>query len=259
MRGRWIANGVLLVFVLVLGTLIRHELAAEHHTLRLTDLAPAHITLVERMRPDGPPLKLVREQGRWFVETPYRVAARNKRVKQLVRIASTPVVRTLPEVPDPAELGFKAKGLQLALDGLTMRFGGTDPLTHARYVAIGERVYLIEDGFYHHLVAPPEAWVDHQVLPPGFVPVSGSIDGEPLPAETLAALPELVAEAIEPLEDVLDGRLLSLVPKDEARTIRFIVSGDGLRWTRLDQRLVYLLTDAPALPEAEERADGFDW
>ena len=46
-----------------------------------------------------------------------------------------------------------------------LSFGDLDPIGQHRYVAIGEQVHLIGDGFQHHLIAGAENYVARALLP----------------------------------------------------------------------------------------------
>ncbi len=265
MRDRWLANLLLLVLILTLGALMRRELGQENKVETLTGLRPENITEIRIERSDEPAIRLVQQPGGWRMEAPYRVVADAGRIGQLVGIAATPVHRSLPVGTDMGQLGLAADGLTLTMNGLVLRFGDVDPLAHQRYVAIGEQVHLIGDGFYHHLMAPAVDYVDRALLPPDFRPATGTLDGEPLTPEDLALLPDLAAESLEPLGSMLTGRILELTAEDAGPSLRFLVTGDGLAWSRLDLRLRYLVAEPPVWaiagvpdPDAAEAPAGGD-
>ncbi len=252
MVGRWTVNLILLILVTVLGIAVRQELASGLKEETLTGLDPKAITEVAIERPGKPAIRLSRTPNGWHMETPYAVAADSTRVDRLVLIAATPVHRSLPESARPDLLGLSPERARLTLDGLALRFGGTEPIGHRRYVAVGDQVHLIDDGFEHHLTAPATAYVSRRLLPTGFRVDSGTLDGQPLAAAALAILGGLTAARVLPAEEELSGRLLSLRAQGGGHAIRFLVSADGRRWTRVDLRLSYLLAEAPAL-QTEER------
>jgi len=253
-RNRWLINLLLLILVIVLGASMRRDLAQERKVEVLTGLHPEDITEIGIEQPGKAVIHLVQQPGGWHMEAPYRVAADAGRIGKLAGIAATPVQRSLPVGTDLERLGLSADGLSLRLNGLVLRFGGVDPLAHSRYVAIGEQVHLIGDGFHHHLIAPPEAYVDRALLPSEFRPATGTFDGTPLTPEDLAALPGLTAETVEPLGSVLAGRFLALAADDGRRSLRFLVTTDGRVWSRSDLRLRYLVANPPAWAIAEATA-----
>jgi len=254
MKARWAVNLVLLILVAALAAAMRHELASERSAGALTALDPNRITQVKIQRAGHPVIDLVRTAGGWQMESPYAVAANEAKVDQLVQIASTPVFRSLPESARPDRLGLAPAHVRLTLDGLTLRFGDTDPIGHRRYVAIGDRIHLIDDGFQYHLLAPATDYVSRRLLPPDFRPVAGTLDDRPLTEQTLAELGTLIAARVTPAGEELSGQILSLRERETDQTIRFLISPDRRRWTRVDLHLGYLLAAAPALRTAAPSA-----
>jgi len=251
MRNRWLVNLLLLILVIALGTLMRRELEQESRIDVLTDLLPESIREISIERPEQPVIRLVQGADGWRMEAPYRVPADAERIGKLTRIASTQVYRSLPKSAGAERLGLNRDSPRLTLNGLVLSFGDVDPIGKNRYVAIGDQVHLIGDGFYHHLSANPEGYVDRTLLPAGFHAGAGTLDGTPLTDVELAELDGLAAETLEPLGSNLIGRLLSLTSEDGKQSLRFLVSEDGLSWSRLDLRLRYLVATPPAWAVAE--------
>lgn len=246
MRNRWLVNLLLLILIIALGALMRRELERDRQLATLTGLLPEQITEITLERPDEPLIQLVQGADGWHMEAPYGVRADPTRVGELVRIVTTPVHRSLPKSAGSERLGLGADGPHLTLNGLVLSFGDTDPITNHRYVAIGEQVHLIGDGFQHHLTANAEAYVDPTLLPNGFRAGTGTLNGIHLSEEQLADLDDLAAQLVEPLGSELAGRLLSLTSAEDSKSLRFLVSEDGRHWARIDLRLRYLVTNPPA-------------
>lgn len=254
MRSRWMVNLLLLIVVALLSIAARRELEQDRRVPTLTELTPETISEIRLERPGAPPVELLRNAGGWRMESPYRVSANETRISQLLGIAETPVFRSVPEGDAAPRLGLEPPNALLSMDGLTLRFGNTDPIDHHRYVAVSGQVHLIGDGFRHHLTAPAEDYVSPRLLPDGLAPAGGNLDGTALDDVALKELGELSGERVVALgEAELTGRLLQLGGTEQAGSLRLLVSADGRRWTRLDQRLVYLLADPPmwALKEDE--------
>jgi hypothetical protein len=255
MRNRWLVNLLLLILVITLGALMRHDLEQERQAATLTGLLPESITEISIERSGHPSIRLVQGADGWRMDAPYRVPAAAGRIAQLAGIAATQVYRSLPNGADREELGLNADSLRLTLNGLVLRFGDLDPIAQHRYVAVGDQVHLIGDGFYHHLIASAEDYVDRKLVPAGFRAATGTLDGESLASEQLVELDRLSAEMVEPLGSELVGRLLSLASEHGERSVRFLVSADGRIWSRLDLRLRYLLATPPPWAVAETVAE----
>jgi hypothetical protein len=247
MSGRWLINGVLAILLVALGLLIRAELQRAHVVPTLTDLAAADLYRVEIDRTGEPTITLLQTAIGWRLETPFQVDADNGRVTQLLGLLEAPVERSFPaQSVDLRELGLSPARLRLRLDARELQFGGTDPVGRMRYVAGEGLVHLIQDRFHHLLIAPPIHYVSPQLVPRGFGPVFGRLGGVPLTPETLNDLVGLHAERVEILAETPSGEPVALKSSD-GTTLRFLISEDRRRWARLDQRLLYVLTDAPEL------------
>ncbi len=246
MRNRWLVNLLLLILVIVLGALMRSELERGRRAATLTGLLPERITEISLERSGLPAIRLSQGADGWRMESPHRVRANGSRIAELAGIATTPVYRSLPKSAAAQRLGLTADSPRLTLNGLVLHFGEVDPIGQHRYVGIGEQVHLIDDGFQHHLIAPAHAYVDRTLLPPEFRAHTGTLNGVTLSQAQLADLAGLKAQDVQPLGSELAGRLLSLSSEQDSKSLRFLVSDDGLSWARLDLRLRYLLQAAPA-------------
>jgi hypothetical protein len=155
-------------------------------------------------------------------------------------------VRSMPaDGLDLERLGLEPNPVRISLGGQTLRFGGTEPIDGLRYVGAGDLVHLIEDRFHHLLTAAASDYVDPHPLPAGLVPVSGDIAGTAIAPPTLAAIAAVKAERVEPMGGELAGQILRIQPVGEGAALRFLVSADGLRWSRPDLRLTYLVASPP--------------
>lgn len=245
MRNRWLVNLLLVILVIGLGSLMRWDLDQAQREARLTALLPENITEVTIERTGEPAIRLARYQEGWRMESPYPVSADAGRIDQLTGIAKTQVFRSMPKTAGSERLGLNTDSPRLTLDGVVLRFGDVDPIGQHRYVAVGEQVHLIGDGFQHHLLARAEDYVSRTLLANGFQPNEGSLNGSALSPEQLADLDGLTADVVEPLGSELSGRLLSLDADAAAQSLRFLVSADGRSWARLDLRLRYLIATPP--------------
>lgn len=153
MGGRWLANLVLLMVVVVLGAAAQREL--ERETPRLTDIDPTTVSRIRLDRPQQPPLVIARADGGWRLEAPEAMPADRARVEALLGVAQAIIRGTLPQGAESASLGLDPPRVQLTIDGVSLAFGDTEPLAQRRYVALGGVLHLIEDRWWHLLTAPP--------------------------------------------------------------------------------------------------------
>jgi hypothetical protein len=247
MSGRWLTNVALAILLVMLGLMIRAELQRAHVIPTLTDLTATDLYRVQITRQGEPTLSLIQTALGWRLETPFQVDADNGRVAQLLAVLEAPVERSFPSASvDLRELGLSPPRLRLLLDGRELQFGNTDPIGQMRYVASEGLVHLIQDRFHPLLIAPPIHYVSPQLVPRGFAPVFGRLGEVPVTPDTLNDLEGLHAERVEILVEPPSGESVVLKSADGS-TLRFLLSQDRRRWARLDQRLLYVLTDAPAL------------
>lgn len=247
MRARWIVNLVLLLLVAALGLAIRSELSGQGGPQTLAGIDPADLRRIEVEREGEPRIRLERGPQGWRMLEPMSVDANQDHVGKLLEIIAAPVERSFPEQAAAlAELGLAPAKLTLKLDSLTLAFGGLDPLGQRRYVAADGLVHLIEDRFYHLLIAPPIDYVARAPLPAGQPPAFATLSGVPLATGSVKALETLRTERLEPLGTDLAGEPLQVKFADGS-ALRFLVSEDRRRWSRLDLKLRYVLADPPLL------------
>ncbi len=260
MRARWSVNLLLLLLVAGLGWALLRDLRLAREASRLTGMDPTRIEGLELVRPGRDSIRLERlNGGGWRMTSPYRIAADSERVARLLAVTGAGVARSFPaQGVDLKALGLEPDPVRISLGGQTLRFGNTDPIDRLRYVGSGDLIHLTEDRFYHLLIGPAADYVDLGLIPGGELPAGADINGEALDPATLAALASLRAERVEPLGGDLDGRILQVRPAGDVPPLRFLVSSDGLRWSRPDLRLTYLvpspppaLVETPATPPVE--------
>jgi len=147
-------NRLLLAALLLLGLLIWWL-----QPTPLPPLTPLQAGQIERIRllGKGREIDLRRHDGHWWLgDRP----ANEGRIQQLLGIARTPSLRRIPVAQGRlAEFGLASPSIRLWLDGLELQFGDSDPINGWRYVRIGDQIHLIGDGFRHHLLAPPTAYL----------------------------------------------------------------------------------------------------
>lgn len=256
MLERWLTNLGLALIAAWLGVLAMQDVQQQVSSGRLTDLKPEQVQSIALQRSAGPLIRLERHEHGWSMRAPLEAPADEEAVDRLLNIAHARVSRVLPaDATAAGRLGLDPPRVRLTLDGLTLNLGESDPVGNRRYVMIGDLVQLIDDDQLPWLLAPPEQFLSRRLLPADFSPGLGNIDGRPLSADTLAALVNVVAERVEPIDGELGGRILVIRSADNDQPLRFLVAEGGTRWTRLDQRLSYWLAQPP-LAERDEDAFG---
>lgn len=255
MKTRWLINLALLLAVTLLVMLIRNAVDTARSVQTLTDLNAADLYQIRISRQGEPTILLGQDLLGWRMQAPMQVDADGPKINKLLAVLETPVHRSFPRESAALEqLELSPPKLALRLDTLDLAFGGIDPLTKRRYVGADGLVHLIDDRFFHLLIAPPIDYVSLKLLPRGFVPAFGRLGGVPLAAETLDTLAALVAERVEPIVGAASGSLAELKSGD-GTTLRFRVSEDRRRWAQPDQGLLYVLTDAPDLTQDSDALD----
>jgi len=162
------ANAALLLLVLGLGTLVwlSERESPKIRLTPLTKLLPEQINSIRISNQSGPAISMRREANGWRMIAPYAIEANSARIERLLEIAGSPVHTQFEiEQSDLTEFGLAPAAALLHLERLELRFGGTDPIDHYRYIAIGNRLHLIKDLFPHLLLATAESYVSPNILP----------------------------------------------------------------------------------------------
>ncbi len=255
---RWLINLALLALLAVLALAVWLDVREAQRASQLTSLTPAAIDSIVLHRAGEPTVRLVRRELGWRMLAPYAVPADTDAVARLLPVARARVVRTLPAAGlDRAELGLEPSALRVSLNGLELRFGGTEPVAQLRYVQAGDMVHLIEDRFLPRLMTPTTALVSRRLLPPEFSPALGAWDSAPLTAGQLAPLAEAAAERVTAATAALTAdapstRSLRIDSADGGDGLHFRVSDDGRRWTRPDLALSWLFATPPLAAVTDE-------
>jgi hypothetical protein len=247
---RWLINLGLLALLVLLLLAVRLDTRETERRTRLTSLAPEDIARIDLHRAGEPTIQLQREDTGWQMRAPFAVTADPAAVAKLLPVADARASRILPAAGlDLTELGLEPAPLRVLLNGLELRFGGTEPVAAQRYVQVGDMVHLVDDRFLPGLMTPATALVSRRLLPPDFSPGLGELDGGPVSAGDLAPLADAVAVRVTPseqhLDDVLGGRLLRIASGDGGHGLEFLVGDGGTRWTRVDTALSWIFATPP--------------
>lgn len=159
MRRRQRAPLIVLALCLVLGAAVylqlRHEQAAVHEPLTGIDLAAVRELAVECRGCAA--RRFERVDGQWRMRAPQDAPADDAAVARLLAIARAPVLRRYaPGALDPAKIGLVPPQALLRVDGLELRFGGTDAIDGDRYVDTGAGIMLVPEQYSALLFEPAE-------------------------------------------------------------------------------------------------------
>ncbi len=126
----------------------------------LTSLQPDQIHSIRITDPAGRDIQLNKTAGQWRLN---QSAANTQRIEQLLGISTTLSLQRFPVPMERlGEFGLQPPGIRLWLNEIELDFGTTDPIRGWRYVQQGDQLHLIGDGFYHHLSAAKEAYLNEK-------------------------------------------------------------------------------------------------
>lgn len=124
---------------------------------RLTNLSVNQISRIDISDLSGRFVRLEKRGDLWQTN---ETAADAERIGQLLNICETPSLMRFEAPADLTPFGLAVPQIVLKLNDETLAFGNTDPVNGWRYVGYAGEIHLIADGFYHHLSAPAEAWLE---------------------------------------------------------------------------------------------------
>ncbi len=108
-----------------------------------------------------------RNNGKWEMTTPHRIAANGPRINILLDLAATPSIEQQPlPLERLAEFGLEQPVAKVEFNNTQIIFGGTHPYNYRRYLRIGDTLHLIDDLFPHHVLAQAEAFISHELFTP---------------------------------------------------------------------------------------------
>lgn len=281
MSGRWLTNLVLAVVVAgLVAWLLWQPEEAEGVATPFEDLDTAAVGRIEVASPGTDGILLVREDDGWWMQRPHAVRAGEDTVDRLLRLLPRRATDSYALADmDTGEAGLEPPGRILRLDDVEARFGDTTPVGRHRYMAAGDRVYLVQDTSYMLLAGPPTDWVAKRLLPehaevvrlvaPGFTlervddgwertpprpePVSGEDAGdgtaEPDPDRSVVdSWRRIRALRVAALEEEVPsdapGVSIHLAGEDTPRRWWILPDDDRLRLADPDAGVVYVLADA---------------
>lgn len=119
----------------------------------LTPLTPAAIEHVVIAHPGKPEIHLDKQNGRWMLTAPVNADTDLLNVNGLLAVAASEVKTKLNAADvQRSALGLDPPGYTVKFNDTVIQFGGVESLRYQRYVAVGDRIDLIDD--------PPSSTLD---------------------------------------------------------------------------------------------------
>jgi hypothetical protein len=115
----------------------------------LTGLDPAQVSEIRVLRAEHLQLALLRDTQGWMLTHPDVQRARPQRVNTLLGLLQAPVRWRLQGSPaDLARFGLDHPVLTLSFDATQVHFGAASSPPGQRYVALQDRVVLIDEAYF---------------------------------------------------------------------------------------------------------------
>jgi hypothetical protein len=139
---------------------------------RLAHLADVDESVLDRIELQNKELIVFEKiDEHWRLAAPFAAPANEIRVRQLLDAAHAESIAHYPLDPsDAAKFELDKPKAVLTLGKVKLAFGGSEPIDMRRYVQVGDTLHLVNDDFYHHLIAPAVDYVDKKLLPEDAAP-----------------------------------------------------------------------------------------
>lgn len=166
MQSTKLINIILLVVIAALGLFAYLEPGEKKdspkHSIATVDTSTLE-TFTLRNKAD---IVFEKKEGHWQLAAPFRAPTNEIRVNQLLDISKSGSEAQYTLKPeDLAKFEMDKPKATLVLGNTTLNFGGSDPINMRRYVQNGDTLYLVNDDFFHHLMAQPTDYVDKKLIP----------------------------------------------------------------------------------------------
>ncbi len=113
------------------------------------------------------PMELKRGGDAWHMVTPLQFPADAALMQSLLDGFDLPVGDALPAGRALSEFGLDKPLVRITLDGNEYDLGGTQPVSHQRYVLARGQVHLMDDYLFYRVAHDAYWWLDKHLLPPG--------------------------------------------------------------------------------------------
>ncbi len=141
-------------------TVYKSSRTGEPDRIRISHLNGEEVTKIILSRQGKEPLTFSKQAGQWKMVSPEQGEAEPDKIDNLLEI-----LRVVSQTDYPvdqerlSEFGLEPPEITLRFDGLTIEFGSIAPISQQRYLRIGEALHLVNDNFYHHLMAKKEHYL----------------------------------------------------------------------------------------------------
>jgi hypothetical protein len=165
MKSRLILNLALLGIVALLGALAYFEPGKQQAEAKpIASVDEGALTTLTLKNKET--IVFEKKDGHWRLVAPIQAPANEIRVRQIIEIAQSTSEADYPLKPeDFPKFELDKPKATLILGNATLVFGGSDPINLRRYVQVGDTLHLVNDNFFHHLMASATDYVDKKLLP----------------------------------------------------------------------------------------------
>ena len=158
MSSRLGLNLLLFGLACILGVIVFWEINdSKSENPTLLNIDSRSINRIEIQRKGKTSLVLEKTSGTWMITTPIQEPANSNRVDELLKIAhSKSLVQYTVTPEDLKKFGLNPPKATLILNNKALHFGDVDPLKMRRYGLDGQTLHLVNNNFYHLLIAVPK-------------------------------------------------------------------------------------------------------
>lgn len=146
MKKRWLLNLALIALLATLSLVAFYQPGQKKEPAGtpLTELTTDSVQRIRLQRGRQPEIVLEKSGEQWRMTAPRVARASEYRVRELLRLATTPVqTHFTPAAGALGTYGLEAPGSTVWLNDTALRFGGMHPLENNVYVLSGQKVWLV--------------------------------------------------------------------------------------------------------------------
>ena len=164
MNSRSMLNLLLLLLVIGLASFVYRQQSQTEQTFRLTHLSRDAIDRILIPRSKGDIL-LEKIDGRWHMQSPYKLRAHDFRIQRLIDMATSTVDKPYPmDELDTADFGLDENASSIRFNDTLIRYGSINQVNGKRYVQVDQQLYLINDQLYPLINSQPSSFADLALL-----------------------------------------------------------------------------------------------